>query len=139
MPEVIMSLKYSSSKISIMINLIVLIVMIGLNQGCTENRFLQQSFESDQSEVIHILQQINIMERAYHQENGVYLACPDNNSFTILGMEIPDNAVYEYSVVLAEDGFISTATANLDEDPTLDIWISNEGSYIACTSDDVLN
>ena len=125
----------------ILIKLVILVLIIGLNPGCTENRIIQQSFELEQAEAIHILQQIYIMETAYYQENGVYSPCAANSvaDFNLIGMEIPTTAIYDYFVSVSTDAFTATAIADIDDDVTIDTWTIDEDGDVEYTINDVLH
>lgn len=115
--------KYHNRKGFILIKLIIIVVIIGLNPGCTENRYIQTTIEAEPSDVVGTLRLIYSLEEIYYQRNGDYLPVPNNDSFSNLGMKIHDDDIYNYVVeVVKTKGIIVTATANIDDDTTLDTW-----------------
>ena len=134
-----MNIKYKSPKGFILIQLIILIGLLALNPGCTENKYINNSYDSSQVEVMAFLQDIYNFETRYLQDNDQYLAFTDIDEIEHL-MQNPPHIVltYSYSVSITEDGFIATAVKNLDEDPVLDTWTIDENRHIKCLIDDVI-
>ena len=116
-----------------LIELMIVVVIIGILAALAIPRFMQATTKSKQSEAKGILKQIYTMERAYRQETDNYSA--DLNA---IGVEIPANPRYQYVVVAnAGTGFTATATANLDDDATDDVWTIDETGNLQNTSNDV--
>jgi prepilin-type N-terminal cleavage/methylation domain-containing protein len=116
-----------------LIELMIVVVIIGILAALAIPRFMQATTKSKQSEAKGILKQIYTMERAYRQENDVYV-----NDLNTIGVEIPATARYQYVVVAnAGVGFTATATANLDDDGTDDIWTIDQTGNLQNTSNDV--
>jgi Tfp pilus assembly protein PilE len=96
--------------------------------------------KSKQAEAKGILKQIYKMQRVYHQEYDTYAAngqsASASGSFNSLGIEIMSSARYVYSIIADSTEFTATATANLDDDVTIDTWIINQTGNLQCTSND---
>jgi Tfp pilus assembly protein PilE len=122
----------------ILIKLFVIIVIVSLNPGCTENSYIQKSFESDQTEVITTLQLIWAHEDWYYHENGEYFACADNEELNNLwNSPNPYEFSYSYSISVIGDRYIATGVKNLDDDEVFDTWTINEDRLVVCIIDDV--
>ena len=126
-----------NSKGFTLIELMIVVVIIGILAALAIPRFMQATTKSKQSEAKQILKQIYTMERTYRQEHGVYLACPAHADLVNLGVEIPVDAIYTYSVALAGLGFTATATCNLDDDVTIDEWQIDDNGTLQVVVDDV--
>ena len=132
--------KYHNRKGFILIILVFIVLIIGLNPGCTENKITQPTVvESDQSDVIGTLRLIYNMEVLYYYGKRVYLSIPNNASFSDLGMKIHDDASYNYIVELTNFGFDAIATTNLDDDETQDTWQINQFGIITNTTNDLVD
>ncbi|MFH2048363.1 MAG: hypothetical protein ABIJ12_02865 [bacterium] len=130
--------KFNNHKGFILIKLFILVMIIGLNPGCTENRYIESTIESDPSDVVGTLRTIYTLEELYYYRNGAYLEIPHNDSFINLGMRIHEDDLYNYSVELPHQGYIAVATANLDDDETQDTWQINNFGNITNTSNDLV-
>ena len=131
-----------------LIELMIVVVIIGILAALAIPRFMQATTKSKQSEAKQILKQIYTMQRTYRQATGAY---GDNGAsfgstsgagtFPQIGVDIGANAVYEYSIVAAQNTFTATATANLDDDATIDTWTITEVGDLQVTVglDDVVN
>ncbi|MEA1980407.1 MAG: prepilin-type N-terminal cleavage/methylation domain-containing protein [candidate division Zixibacteria bacterium] len=127
-----------------LIELMIVVVIIGILAALAIPRFMQATTKSKQSEAKQILKQIYTMERTFRQENGNY---GDNGVslgstsgagvFPEIGVEIMANAIYEYSITAAQDAFTATATANLDDDATDDVWTITDAGVLTNTTNDV--
>ncbi len=127
-----------------LIELMIVVVIIGILAALAIPRFMQATTKSKQSEAKQILKQIYTMERTYRQEqsgygdNGVSLGSVSGaGTFPEIGVEIMSNAIYEYSIVAAQDAFTATATANLDDDATDDVWQITDAGVLTNTTNDV--
>ena len=132
--------KYYKYKDFVLIKLMIIVAIIGLNIGCTENKVTQSTVDSKQSNVVGILREIYTGEQAYYQENGVFIACADRNALlNNIGVEIPDGSLYTYCVTIGGGGttFLATAIADLDDDATIDTWTIDELGVIGNTINDV--
>ena len=130
--------KYHNRKGFVLIKLMIIVVIIGLNPGCTENRIIQSTVDLEHSDVVGNLRLIYTQEQAYYQENGAYVACADHNALlTYLDVEISEGDFYYYCVCVAGNGFTASAVANLDEDASIDTWTIDEDGLIENTINDV--
>jgi len=117
-----------------LIELMIVVVIIGILAALAIPRFMQASMKSKQSEAKGILKQIYTMEHAYRQEHDVYVT--DLNT---IGVELQPQPPrrYDYVIALNGTGFTATATANLDDDATIDTWTIDDGGILQCTVNDV--
>ena len=131
-----------------LIELMIVVVIIGILAALAIPRFMQATTKSKQSEAKQILKQIYTMERTYRQAQGAYGdngasfgATSGAGTFPEIGVDIGANAVYEYAIVAAQNTFTATATANLDDDATIDTWTITEAGDLQVTPglDDVVN
>ncbi len=133
--------KFHSRKGFTLIELMIVVVIIGILAALAIPRFMQATVKSKQSEAKGILKQIYTMERTFRQESaaGVYLACADNAAMVNIGVEIPVDVRYDYSVALVGTGFLATATTDLlDDDAPPDTWTISDLGTLTCTSNDVI-
>lgn len=131
-----------------LIELMIVVVIIGILAALAIPRFMQATTKSKQSEAKQILKQIYTMERTFRQantgygDNGVSLGFVSGaGTFLEIGVDIGTNAKYEYAIVAAQNTFTATATANLDDDATIDTWTITEAGNLLVTPglDDVVN
>jgi type IV pilus assembly protein PilE len=129
-------LNRSNSKGFTLIELMIVVVIIGILAALAIPRFMAASAKSKTSEAQLILKQIYTMERTYKQQFDTYSA-----NWADIGVEDPNAAVanHRYTYVLAADAvsFTATATANLDDDATIDTWIMDEDGVLDHNIDDV--
>jgi hypothetical protein len=67
---------------------------------------------------------------------GAVGSSTNTNAFEDMDVEIPGNARYEYTIEVVGNDFVATASANLDEDATIDTWTIHANGILDCTSDD---
>ena len=126
-----------------LIELMIVVVIIGILAALAIPRFMAATTKSKQSEAKQILKQIYTMEHAYRQENNTYAtgdASPQValGSFPVLGVEIMAGARYSYAITASGlNTFLFTATANLDDDGTIDTWTIDETGLLQNTINDV--
>jgi prepilin-type N-terminal cleavage/methylation domain-containing protein len=124
-----------------LIELMIVVVIIGILAALAIPRFMQATTKSKQSEAKQLLKQIYTMERTYRQANGTYgddgVTAAAGQTFPEIGVEIMSSAIYTYEITADQNSFTATATANLDDDETEDIWEIDETGVLVCTSDDV--
>lgn len=130
-----------------LIELMIVVVIIGILAAMAVPRFLRSATKSRQSEAKLILKQIYVNQRTYRQQsfNNEYFtpggaasaATPD--AFSNIWVEIMDDAKYVYTITVNGDQFTATATANIDDDATEDVWQIDDGGQLACLTDDVTN
>jgi len=125
-----------------LIEMVVVIVIMGILAALAVSRLWPAATNSRQAEAKQMLKHIYTMQEIYHTENLIYgcngrkasVAQPDR--FKEIGVEIMQNAVYTYRMKAHRNTFTCTATANLDDDPTDDIWQIDEAGTLVCISDD---
>lgn len=123
-----------------LIELMIVVVIIGILAALAIPRFMQATTKSKQSEAKQLLKQIYTMQRTYRQANNSYgddgVTAAAGASFPQIGVEIMATALYSYSMVAAANTFTCTATANLDDDATDDVWtMDNNGNLLNTTND----
>ena len=132
-----------------LIELMIVVVIIGILAALAIPRFMAASVKTKQSEARAILKQIYINERTYMQQsstNTYYFpagpaSAADQLALREIWIEIQPTAKYTYTVVAQGTGFLATATANIDDDATMDIWTIDDNGLIAVTAgnDDVVD
>ena len=126
-----------------LIELMIVVVIIGILAALAIPRFMQATTKSKQSEAKQLLKQVYTMERTFRQANNTYgdngLASVAGAAFTFpaIGVEVMAGANYSYAIVAAANSFTATATANLDDDATIDTWTIDETGALLVTIDDV--
>ena len=126
-----------------LIELMIVVVIIGILAALAIPRFMKATSKAKQSEAKQLLKQIYTMEHTYRQGNAGYgdngLASVAGAAFTFpaIGVEIQSSAMYSYAIVAAANTFTATATANIDDDATIDTWTITEAGVLANTIDDV--
>jgi len=130
-----------------LIELMIVVVIIGILAALAIPRFMRSTTKSKQSEAKQLLKQIYTMQHAYRQEfnayacNGVTGTALLPTAFAVIGVDIGATARYSYGMVAAANTFTCTATANLDDDVTNDVWTITEAGNLAVTAgnDDSVN
>ena len=127
-----------------LIELMIVVVIIGILAALAIPRFMKSTTKAKQSEAKQILKQIYTMQHTYRQANNSY---GDNGltsvagavfTFPQIGVDIQSSAVYGYGIVAGAGTFTETATANIDDDATNDVWTITEAGVLANTTDDVI-
>ena len=127
-----------------LIELMIVVVIIGILAALAIPRFMSVSTKTKQSEAKGILKQIYVNERAHLQstQEVEYWIPSDSASkdnpyaFSTIWIEIMPTARYIYAITGDDTSFVATATANLDDDSTVDKWqIDNNGELICVTND----
>jgi prepilin-type N-terminal cleavage/methylation domain-containing protein len=134
---------HKSQKGFTLIELMIVVVIIGILAALAIPRFMRATTKAKQSEAKQILKQIYTMQQTYKQANDTYwihaVAATNANGlteFAPLGVEVGSSARYSYLIAAAATTFTCTATANLDDDATVDTWTINEEGQLVCTIDD---
>ena len=124
-----------------LIELMIVVVIIGILAALAIPRFMQATTKSKQSEAKQLLKQVYTMQRTYRQAQGTYgdagAVAAAGGSFPVIGVEIMASAVYTYTMTAAQNTFLCVATANLDDDVTIDTWQIDQDGNLQVTTDDV--
>ena len=124
------------------IELMIVVVIIGILAALAIPRFMAATTKSKASEAKSILKQIYVMEHAYRQEydaywgNGITADRNNGSNFARIGVQITQSARYTYALASAATTFTCTATANLDDDATIDTWTIDQNGTLLNTIDD---
>ena len=96
-----------------LIELMIVVVIIGILAALAIPRFMEATGKAKKSEAKSVLKQIYVLERAYYQENDVYIAFALGVACPAIGFELPSGTPrYQYMcVVTAPPGATFTATA----------------------------
>ena len=119
-----------------LIELMVVVIVIGVIAALAIPRFMASTTYPKTAEARQVLKQIHVQQRAYRQEYGAYwgngvTADKDNPlNFAKLGVDLMASARYTYSIIAAQTNYTCTATANLDDDPTIDTWTIDGGGEL---------
>ncbi len=125
-----------------LIELMIVVVIIAILAALAIPRFMSSAAKSKQSEPKQLLKQIYGMQRAYFMLNenyclnGVTASATAPTAFAIIHVEIMANARYSYSMATGANTFTCTATANIDDDITIDTWTINNAGQLINTIDD---
>lgn len=125
-----------------LIELMIVVVIIGILAALAIPRFMSSAAKSKQAEAQELLKQIYTMQRAYFMEhetyclNGVTASSTAPLAYAQLQVEILLPARYSYSMVSNGSTFTCTATANIDDDVTIDTWTINDAGQLINTIND---
>ena len=125
-----------------LLELMIVVVIIGILAAMAIPRFISVTSKAKQSEAKLILKQIYSNERIYYEQFGEFWIPPggvianQGNPFAFaeILVEVQNPARYDYVLVGTPSTFTATATANLDEDATIDEWTINELGQLRVTA-----
>ena len=140
-----MMTKRSNKKGFTLIELMIVVVIIGILAALAIPRFMRATTQTKQSEAKLILKQIYVNERTYFQgsvptsyfQPGGSASAATPTAFAGIFVEIMPGALYTFTIVTTPTTFTCTATANIDDDATVDTWTVDENGVMTNTIDDV--
>jgi prepilin-type N-terminal cleavage/methylation domain-containing protein len=125
-----------------LIELMIVVVIIGILAAMAIPRFMRAATKAKQSEAKGILKQVYTMQRCYFIENdhycrnGIVADASNLTAFAPLAVELISTARYAYTMTVNGTTFICTATANLDDDATIDTWSIDQTGALTCVTND---
>jgi len=120
------------------------VVIIGVLAAIAIPRFMNVSTKAKQSEAKGILKQIYINEETYLQSTqeveywipSESASASNQKAFATIWIDVMPTARYTYAITGDSTFFVATATANLDEDSTVDEWQMDTSGVLNCISND---
>ena len=125
-----------------LIELMIVVVIIGILAALALPRWWKASERARQSEAKLILKQIYTNENTYRQSTSAYFIpgapahAGNPDAFADIWVEIGSEALYTYTIAGDANSFTATATANLDDDGTIDTWTIDDGGNLVMVDDD---
>ena len=124
-----------------LLELMIVVVIIGILAMMAIPRFVKVTLKSKQSEAKLILKQVYSNQRIYFEQFGEYWIPPGGVianqanpfAFAEILVEVQNPARYDYAIAGTPMTFTATATANLDDDPTIDEWTIDEKGQLQVT------
>jgi prepilin-type N-terminal cleavage/methylation domain-containing protein len=127
-----------------LIELMIVVVIIGILAAMALPRFMRVAAKSKQTEAKGILKQIYTMQEAYFSANesyclnGVTASALAPVAYAQIHVEVMLPARYSYVMTIpSHNRFVCTATANIDDDATVDTWTIDDTGALINTVDDV--
>jgi len=128
-----------------LIELMIVVVIIGILAALAIPRFMKSATKAKQTEAKGLLKQIYTMQQAYfgmyesYCLNGVIASSGAPAAYAQIHVDIQLPARYAYVMVTGLGTFTCTASANLDDDVTVDTWtIDNTGTLINTIDDSMI-
>ena len=142
-----MRIKLSRQHGFTLIELMIVVVIIGILAAMAIGRYSQSAIRAKQGEAQLVLKQICTNQMLYRAEspaNSYYSTGATANAgnplaFASIDVEIASNARYDYTLQLAGNDFVATATANLDGDALDDVWTISSDGDLTCVQNDATN
>lgn len=124
-------LTFGFSLMEIMISLIIIAIIAGIAYP----HYKKMITRTRQTEAKTTLRALYMSQDLY-KLNNLHFA----NDIHNLDIEIPNKAIYTYSIETSSEGqlFVAKAIANIDDDPTLDTWEINSSNTLTNTINDIL-
>lgn len=130
-----------------LIELMIVVVIIGILAALAIPRFSAATVKTRQGEAKLVLKNICTMQMTYRVESptnayftsGEVGSATNQNAFINLGVVIPQNALYSYTIVPSGAYYVATATADLDGDGYDDIWTIDQTGVLTPVQNDATN
>jgi len=126
-----------------LVEVMIVVVIVAVLSAMAIPRYMRSATKAKQSEARTILKQIYTMQQAYYAEHlsycldGVTANAANSSAYSPLMIEIMPSARYTYVISLnGVDHFTCTATANLDDDATIDTWVIDDTGVLVKVIDD---
>lgn len=119
-----------------LIELMIVVAIIGILAAIAIPNFLRYQAKAKQSEARGNLSAIYTSQVVFHSEstNGTYASATTSLDWQAQG----SSQRYTYSITTATStGFVATATGNIDNDPTADIWTIDQDKTLLNPTNDV--
>jgi type II secretory pathway pseudopilin PulG len=124
--------------------LMIVVVIIGILAAMALPRFMKVATKAKQTEAKGILKQVYTMQQAYfgmyesYCLNGVTASSAAPVAYAQIHVEVMLPARYSYVMTVPAPGqFTCTATANIDDDVTVDTWTIDNTGLLVNNPDDV--
>ena len=91
----------------------------------------QSEMRAEQVEAQQLLRQVAALQGEFHAAHLTF-----GSSLDEIGVTVPSNSRYQYALTASGSSWQCQATANLDQDATLDTWLVDKDGFVRCTTDD---